>query len=84
MNEQHLREQLTQLAAELEQGALAPERRERIRALMVDIEAELATPGSDETLPDQLRDAASAFEAEHPGVAGVLNNIIVALSSMGV
>lgn len=84
MNEAHLRQQLTELSAELDAASLDTDRRAHIQALMADIEMQLATGGNRGELRDQLRDAVSSFEAEHPTLAGLLNNIMVTLSSMGV
>lgn len=84
MSEQDLREQLQRLSAELESLPPDSEKRRRIEALRSDIQARLDGGAADDSLATQLELTVSAFEAEHPRLAGILNNILVALGSIGV
>jgi hypothetical protein len=84
MNEQHLREQLQRLSAELETLPSNDEKRQTITALVADIELQLNEGIADDSLVDQVEAAISSFEAEHPHVAGILNSILVSLGNMGV
>lgn len=84
MSEQQLRDQLARLSSELESAELTEEKRLRVHALMADINNRLGAEGESDTLRSQVEEAVSAFEVEHPRVAGVLQNIMVTLSSMGV
>lgn len=84
MNEQHLREQLQRLSAELETLPQNDEKRQTIAALVADIELQLNEGIADDSLVDQVEAAISSFEAEHPRVAGILNSILVSLGNIGV
>lgn len=84
MNEQQLREQLQRLMTELEQLPVTADQRQHLQRLIDDIEAQLAGDAESDSLVDQVETAVSLFEAEHPRLAGILNNIMVTLTSMGV
>lgn len=85
MNERELREQLRRLSAELEHLPDMSEHRQHLQRLIGDIEGRLGgDPDEGESLLDQVETAVSMFEAEHPRLAAVLNNIMVTLTSMGV
>jgi len=84
MSEQDLREQLRHLSAELEHLPPGSEKRRKVEALISDIEARLDGGEQDDSLATQLELAVSSFEAEHPRLAGILNNILVTLGSIGV
>jgi hypothetical protein len=84
MSEQDLREQLRHLSAELESLPPASEQRRRVETLIADIHARLDSGEADESLTAQVEMAVSSFEAEHPRLAGILNNILVTLGSIGV
>lgn len=84
MNEQHLREQLQRLAAELESLPADNSKRATINALIADIELQLNEGVADDSLVDQVEAAVSSFEAEHPRIAGILNSIMIALGNIGV
>lgn len=83
MNEQQMREQLQKLEIELQALPAGSAQREAISTLIADIESQL-DEGPVEALRERLQGAVTVFEAEHPRVAAVLNNIIVTLTSMGV
>ncbi len=84
MNEQHLREQLQRLSAELEALPLDTERRDAVTALIADIELQLNEGVADDSLVDQVETVMSSFEAEHPRIAGILNGIITTLGNIGI
>lgn len=84
VNEKSLREQLQQLNAELDSLAVDAERREPIDRLIADIESQLDDGNTDDSLVDQVESAVSAFEAEYPRVAGILNSIMTTLGNIGV
>jgi uncharacterized protein YigA (DUF484 family) len=84
MNEQQLRDQLRQLAAALEALPVAAEQRESLQALIADIESQLGNTDADNSLVEQVETVVSAFEVEHPRIAGILNNIVATLGNMGV
>ena len=83
MNEQQLREQLQKLGSELQALPADSAQRESISALIADIESQL-DEGPLEALRERVQGAVTVFEAEHPRIAAVLNNIIVTLTGMGV
>ncbi len=84
MNEQHLREQLQRLSAELNALPLDAEKSQEIAALIADIELQLNEGIADDSLVDQVEAAISSFEAEHPRIAAILNNIVTTLGNIGV
>jgi hypothetical protein len=84
MNEEHLREQLQRLSAELATLPANTANVQSIQALIADIQAQLDSGTADDSLVVQVEEVLSAFEAEHPSLAGILNNIMVALGSIGV
>ncbi len=83
MSEQQLREQLLNLQVELQTLPADSPQRESMAALIAEIEAQLED-GPIEALVEQVEGAVTVFEAEHPRIAAVLNNIIVTLTGMGV
>lgn len=88
MDERQLREQLDELNAAIEQLQAPDSDKNKLTELIADIDQQLddslLQTGDPETLVDQVDTMISAFEQEHPGVAGILNNIMVTLSGMGV
>lgn len=83
MSEQQLQEQLLKLRAELQTLPVGSSEYQSIAALIADLESQL-DEGPVEALRERLQVAVTVFEAEHPQVAAVLNNIIVTLTGMGV
>lgn len=85
MNEKYLREHLDLLAEEIESLPLDETARVRLKALIAELEpheqAGSIPPGD---VIDGIDGMVSQFEAEHPTLTGVLNNILVTLSNMGV
>lgn len=84
MNERNLREQLQQLNAALDSVGIDTERRASIDRLIADIESQLDDGSTDDSLVEQVETAVSAFEAEYPRVAGILNSIVTTLGNIGV
>lgn len=84
MNEQNLREQLQRLSTELQSLPLDDERHDSIAALIADIESQLDDGVADDSLVEQVEMVMSSFEAEHPRVAAILNNIIITLGNIGI
>lgn len=86
MDQQQLREHLDQLNQAIE-GLQAPDTdKDKLSNLIVDIEQQLTGPllAEPHSLVEQIDDMVSAFERDHPTVAGILNNIMLTLTSMGV
>ena len=61
--------------------------RHRLDALIVDIETRIKDPGSaavDEGLIGHVKASMLKFEASHPRLAGVINDVVDKLSAMGI
>lgn len=87
MDRQQLREYLDQLSATVSSLDVADQEREKLTRLIEDLEAQLAADAlftESGSLVEQVDDMVSAFEAKHPTISGILNNILVTLTSMGV
>jgi hypothetical protein len=60
----------------------------KLTGLIAEIELQLNEPmlvaGDPQTLVDQVENMVTTFEQDHPRVAGILNNIMLTLSNMGV
>ena len=88
MSEHELETLLEQLRLELDavdEGAT--EDRERLDGLAARLEHRLANPrvdDEDEELLSTLSDVLARYESEHPSLTGVLNRIMVSLSSLGI
>ena len=86
MDKQQLQDHLDQLNTAID-GLQAPDAdKDKLNNLIVDIERQLNEPLLTEphSLVDQVDEMVSGFERDHPTVAGILNNIMVTLTSMGV
>lgn len=88
MSEQKLHETLLELKARLGEMDLDDaEARRKLQTLVKDIQSSLDSPGDAEgrhTLVENLRDAVEHFEVEHPTLTAVLNDLMMALSNMGI
>ena len=87
MNELELRAQLDELAVAIENLPGAGAEKARLQGLIENIENQLANPVVNEepdSLAEQVDVLVSNFEADHPTIAGILNNIMVTLTSMGI
>ena len=83
-----LEESLTALRAEIGALDLGNEAaRQRLERLLREIEQTLAEPGDQAaagTLGDQLKESVLSFEASHPRLAVVMNEVVEKLSHMGI
>jgi hypothetical protein len=81
-----LRQQLEDLQQTLESASLDQSSKDKLSKLVAAIESELQSPplADDSSLPEQLDELVAVFESEHPTLSGILNRIMVTLSSMGV
>ena len=87
MKEQELRGQLDELAAAIENMPAAEAEKARLQTLIEHIESQLSyavVEGEPESLSEQVENMVAGFESDHPTVAGILNNVMVTLTSMGV
>jgi CII-binding regulator of phage lambda lysogenization HflD len=63
------------------------ESRAKLEQLLMDLEERLKQPrdtGNDNDLADQLKESMLHFETSHPALTGILNDIMIKLSSIGV
>ena len=83
-----LEESLNALRAEIRALGTADEAtRQRLDGLVREIEQTLANPGeqaADGSLGDQLKASILSFEASHPRLAGVMNEVVEKLGHMGI
>jgi hypothetical protein len=90
MSRSELQQLLQQLRAELADAPLRdPRARDRLLATIDDIEQQLASAdaGASEAagrFADGVKESVEQFELEHPRVAALLNQLLLALSSMGI
>jgi hypothetical protein len=84
----HLEESLNRLRSEIAALDGRDEAaRQRLDRLLHDIEATLENRkygGVDETLGEQLKASILNFEASHPRLAAVMNDVMVKLGAMGI
>lgn len=76
-----LRQELTNLQED-QQGS-----RDQIESLISDLETHLATGKTNDwpsEMTERVRREIEDFETEHPQITGVLNNIMVTLSNIGI
>ena len=83
-----LEESLNNLRTEIRSLDIGDEAaRQRLDRLVREIEQTLANPDDpaiDGTLGDQLKASILSFEASHPRLAGVMNEVMEKLSHMGI
>jgi polyhydroxyalkanoate synthesis regulator phasin len=88
MPDQHLREMLEQLHAELQQAGSVDERsRDLLRNVMADIHEVLepsAAEAHPESLVTRLREAVDEFEESHPALTEAVGRVVDALAKMGI
>ena len=88
MGEHDLQDKLQQLRAEIDMVAVDDsEARDRMNALLGEVEKTLDSESAeevDDNLVQNLREAVSRFEADHPRATAILNDIMVTLSNMGI
>jgi hypothetical protein len=85
---QQLREYLEELNSTIGDLHAPDDDKNKLTGLIAEIELQLNEPklvaGDPQTLVDQVENMVTTFEQDHPRVAGILNNIMVTLSNMGV
>jgi hypothetical protein len=85
---QQLREYLDQLNSTIGDLHASDDDKSKLTGLIAEIELQLNEPklvsGDPQTLADQVENMVTTFEQDHPRVAGILNNIMLTLSNMGV
>ena len=83
-----LEDSLHSLRAEIQALDIGDEAtRQRLERLVREIEQTLANPddkAADGTLGDQLKASILSFEASHPRLAGVMNDVAEKLSHIGI
>jgi len=89
MNNEELKKQIDELHKELEKAqTLAPEERDLFGRLMSDMvliaRGQENADTSRETLKEKLEHKASDFDSSHPGLAGVIRQVLDALGKMGI
>lgn len=88
MTEKNITHALAELRAQIDQLASAnTATRERLQNLLSDLEENFhSIEGSEphQHLVGDLKEAISEFEVEHPRLTGILNDIMVALSNLGI
>ncbi|MFT6992058.1 MAG: hypothetical protein ACJASL_004056 [Paraglaciecola sp.] len=88
MERQQLREYLEELNSTIGDLHAPDDDKNKLTGLIAEIELQLNEPklvaGDPQTLVDQVENMVTTFEQDHPRVAGILNNIMVTLSNMGV
>ncbi len=63
------------------------ESKARLEKLVADLEQKLESPDNlpnDQDLTDSLADSLTHFEVSHPTVTGILNDLMMTLSNMGI
>jgi hypothetical protein len=88
MTNDELRHTLRKLRAEIDGLRFKdPEARERIRMLLAGVEQQLENTGDappEDGLIDNLKTTIEQFELEHPRLGALLNQLLLALSTMGI
>ena len=90
MNRMELQDLLQKLRAEIQSARFAdPAEHQRLSAMLAEIEKQMlaGVPGSApaaEGLVEGLKVSVEKFELEHPRFAGLLNQLVTALSAMGI
>ncbi len=88
MTEQRINDALGELRKEIEQLEIGNQAaKERLASLVENIEQRLESSGESEehhALVEEMRDAITHFEVEHPRITGIINDIMMALSNLGI
>jgi hypothetical protein len=82
--EKGLRELLARLRERLSQSRLDSDSRKHVSAVVSDIDGELGRGGAASAHAPRLESLAVRFEADHPGLAEVIREVIDALVRGGV
>lgn len=85
---EHLHVSLSSLRAEIDALEMGDEdARRRLESLVLDLEMSVQDPGRsapDEALTGGLKASIVSFEASHPRLAGLMNDVLEKLSAMGI
>lgn len=87
MSEREILETLEQLRAQIAAMDADGASKARLQSLVQGLEQKLRTPADEDHhlhLVEEVKDAISYFEVEHPRLTGILNDLMLALSSMGI
>lgn len=88
MNEQKIFDALEELRQEIEKLEIGdPKNKERLTGLVQSIEQRMIPGVVDTEQPDlieEVKDVVTQFEVEHPRITGILNDIMMALSNLGI
>jgi len=88
MTKKDLHEQLEQLRAEIDRVARNDTAaKDRMNELLGEVEKTVDASSEeeiDDNLMENLREAVSQFETDHPRATAILNDIMVTLSNMGI
>lgn len=88
MTEQKINDALAQLRKEIERLEIGNRAaKERLTSLVESIEERVeASDGGEEhqDLVDEMKDAITHFEVEHPRITGIINDLMMTLSSAGI
>lgn len=88
MTEQKINDALAQLRKEIERLEIGNRAaKERLTSLVESIEERVEASGGGEEhqyLVDEMKDAITHFEVEHPRITGIINDLMMTLSSAGI
>ncbi len=88
MTDQKINDALGELRKEIEQLEIGnPQAKERLTSLMRNIEQNLdfsSTGEERQDIVEEVKDAITHFEVEHPHITGILHELMMALSNMGI
>ncbi len=88
MKKGNIHEQLEDLHQQIDELEVGHSQKANLMGLVEDIELELSTGSSVDAeqagLLGRLENMVSEFETEHPTIAGILNDLMVKLASIGV
>ncbi len=87
MTEKEISEALFNLRKEIEQlSTTDAETRARLETILSDLEQQLEASEDEHRLHlvDDMKEAISQFEVEHPRITGILNDLMVALGNLGI
>lgn len=88
MQKRNIHERLEDLQQQIDELEVGHSQKANLMGLVEDIELELSTGSSVDAeqagLMGRLENMVSEFETEHPTIAGILNDLMVKLASIGV
>ncbi|HUL10744.1 MAG TPA: DUF4404 family protein [Methylococcaceae bacterium] len=88
MTEQRINDALAELRKEIERLEIGNQAaKERLANLVENIEQRIESSGTseeDHDLVEEMKDAITHFEVEHPRITGIINDIMMTLSNVGI